>query len=351
MYHLSIRLRLALAAAAITLSVTACDDSTSPAADFEPSAMAETMAEMTAVTEGLDDALHSVAMATEQLGLGASADVSPYLSTGTVDMGALRAPPEPSASVLPLQHLGKTFIWDTDAEMYVEAAESAAPGDAIRVLYYAIDPVTEQPAKPLNALGYVELRDLSTEASNRLSVRAVYEPVGESPVTLADYWVDVAFAITQASLTYNAASQGYFSNGTDQLNFQYAEALSVSDAALSLTQSFDADLEGTDHAVSLAMSLTGDPSAETGTLEMTAGVTNGAESLAFSMAIDEQQVVDGQVLYQGDAVASIAGTVDAPVFTDRNGDPLTQAQIEELGRLWEGVFGMFDLAEGFAQEP
>jgi hypothetical protein len=348
MYRFSIRPRLALAASLIGLSVTACDDGTSPAADLNASAMADAMAEMVAVTDGVDDALHSVALATAQFDFGTQMDAGPYPSAPMADIAALGPLPEPSASVLPAEYLGKTFVWDAVAGMYVEATESSAASDAIRVLYYAIDPVTEEPASPLNPLGYVELRDLSTNVSNRLNVEVVYEPTGASPTTLADYWVDVAFTLTQVGLTYNAASQGYFSNGTDQLNFQYAQALSVTETAMSMTQSFDLDLEGTGKAVSMAMSLTGDPDTGTGTLEMTAGITNGAESMAFSMDIDDQEAVDGEVLYQGQPVALIGGTVDAPTFTDRDGDPLSQEQIQELGELWQGIFGMFDTAEGFA---
>ena len=348
MYRPSVRLRLALAAGLLGLSTTACDDGTSPSADFEAGPMVDAMAEMVAVTDGLDDALHSVAIATAQFGLSADVEVDPYPSRP--DLAAMEASPTPSASVLPLQHLGKTFVWDPAAGMYVEATTSSAPADAIRVLYYAIDPVTEAPASPLNPLGYVELRDLSTDASNRLNVEVVYEPVGASPVVLADYWVDVAFTLTQAGLTYNAASRGFFSNGTDQLNFQYAQALSMSETAMSLTQSFDLDMEGTGNAVSLALSFNGDPATESGTLDMTAGITNGAETMVFSLAVDEQEAVDGQVLYQNQPVALIGGTVDAPTFTDRNGDPLSQEQVQELVALWQGIFGMFDVAEGFGTQ-
>src|ERR1051325_4931284 len=105
------------------------------------------------------------------------------LAAGTLGSGI-------SASVIPPQFLGQTFVWDDATHQYVVGAD-AGPTNGVRIILYALDPLTGTVAEPANAVGFVDLLDESTTtpAVNKLHVIVQGGTPASPGVTYADYTV------------------------------------------------------------------------------------------------------------------------------------------------------------------
>lgn len=330
----------------LALSMTACDDGAGPDGDFDAVSAAQAMESMVSAvdTTELAHAFGSLEAAGSVLDGGVAALVADPVSPDPGTLQALRDPAV-AAAVLPPEILGTTYEWSEAELSYVPAEGGVAPEDGIRVIYYAIDPTSGRPATPLNALGYVELRDLSTTESDRLGVKVV-RTSGDAG-TLADYYLDLSFTLTQSSFTFDVSSAGYLSNGTDQLNFDVAHGLSATETMITITQEYGLDLEGTDNAVSYSATLTGDPQSqgeEPGTLEATAVITDGTQTVELVVSW-AGTALDGTLYHNADEVVLIGGTLDEPEFAGPDGEPLTEEQLAALQSLWESIGEMFDFVE------
>jgi len=115
-----------------------------------------------------------------------------------------------SASVIPPQYLGQTFVWD-----------DAGPSNGVRIILYALNPVTGAVAEPSSAVGFADLLDESTTspAVNKLHVIVKDgTPASPGPVTYADY--SVSGSVTGSPPTaFTASAIGFVSDGTHTLSF------------------------------------------------------------------------------------------------------------------------------------
>ena len=343
----SVRPRLlALPALLGSLALAACGDATGPTGPFDPEATADVMQSMVAATAGVEEAFAGMQLAAPALGTTTAADL---LRGGEVvvlpDVGTSLRVAESAAFTpfFPSNFLGVTFVWDEASGSYVASDGSDAPADGVRIVYYAIDPFTGEPASPLNPLGYVELRDLSTASSSRLGVLVKRTAGGEA--TLADYYIDLSYTTTQDQLALRLESVGFLSNGTDQLNFDLTQDVVVTDSAIVLTQDFGIDLEGTDIGVRYEGELTAGLDGETAALDLTATIENGADRVVLALNADAG-VLTGSVAHNGATVALIGGTPAAPEFTDPDGNPLSEEDRADLQAVWESVNTLFELVEG-----
>jgi hypothetical protein len=329
----------------MALTVTACDEGTSPAADFDAQDAAETMENLTSAVEtaSLENAFGSVQNAGMLFGGSIALDeVAAY--PWSLDASELEAEADLAAEVIPTDYHGNTYEWNPDSMRYVVADAAGAPTDGVRIIYYAIDPTTGIPATPLNALGYVDLRDLSTMESDRLGV-TVFRYSDE--VTLADYYIDLAFTYTQSSFDFNVASVGYLSNGTQQLNFDLSQDLSATETLITINQAYSLDLEGTDQAISFSATVTADPQSESEdpeTMEAQAEISTGSRTVGLQVNY-ANGVLEGTVYDDGTAVVLIGGTLDEPTFTDTEGNELTEQQRAALSNMWDAIGEVFDFVE------
>src|SRR5262249_58185029 len=65
--------------------------------------------------------------------------------------------PTGAGSLIPETQWGKVYVWDTGTHAYVEGSATGGPATGVRFTLYAIDPLTNQPATPLNPVGSAEL--------------------------------------------------------------------------------------------------------------------------------------------------------------------------------------------------
>jgi len=345
--------RSALAALLVTSVAAACGDSTGPSGPFDPQGAAQAVQEMVAATDGLQDAFGSVQLAAPLFESSASADLLPggggWVLPAPGVTRELAAAYDPAALELaaffPSNYLGVTFVWDEQEGAYVPSGQAGAPSDGIRLVYYAVDPFTQQPVSPLTPLGHVDLRDLSTAASERLGATVV-RTSGGAPVTLADYYIDVSYSVTQTQIVVQVESVGYLSNGTDRLDFDMGQdATLTSSNDVVVTQDFRMSLEGTDVSVRYQAELAGNLEESGATLELTATVNRGGDRLVFNLQLGVE-TLDGSVVHNGSTVALIAGTPESPEFTNGAGEPLTEADLAALEDLFDALASLFELAEG-----
>lgn len=336
----------------IVLSAPACDDSsTNPVDSFDARDAEQAVASMVSAvdTAELANAYGSLESASHLFGGAMAAMVENPLR---MEVQGMETAGELAAEVIPSEYLGTTFVWDEGQMSYVAGDAPGAPADGVRVIYYAIDPITGQPASPLNPLGYVDLRDLSTAEANVLALTVV-RTSGAEDVTLADYTMTLSFTWTQSMLEYDVASEGFLSNGTDRLNFDLSQSLSATETLVTVDQAYSLDLEGTGHAMSFTATVTSDPASESedpGTLEAVATITDGEQTVVIDVSY-ANNTLDGSISHNGATVVLMSGDLGDPIFTDANGDPLTQEQLEALRQLWEHIGDMFEFVErifGFA---
>ncbi len=78
---------------------------------------------------------------------------------------------------------------------------------------------------------------------------------------------------------------------------------------------------------------------------MTLTDTSNRGRAVFSLNVDSQGLIgeNSGVTLNGDPVAYISGTLDDPLITNADGEPLTQVELQALGQLFEGVGDIFEM--------
>jgi len=185
----------------------------------------------------------------------------PAFSTG--------APAGPG-SLIPDSLWGRVYVWDTSTDEYVEGATTGGPANGVRFTLYAINPLTNAPAEPLNAIGYADLSDESSTSQFKLGVL-----VADPTRTYADYVITA----TATSSSFSASAVGYLTDGTHRLDFDNtASATSTSieiDFALGLNQP----------AVTARLQATLNVGNPTSVLTLSFNVTRGSEVVVLSGSV------------------------------------------------------------------
>ena len=250
-----------------------------------------------------------------------------------------------SASVIPPTVLGKTFVWDATTHMYVEdpSATPAAPANGVRIILYAIDPITEQVVEPPVAVGYVDLLDLSSGNTNSLQVILRGGTPASPGTTYADYTVSGTVTGNPAT-AFNASAVGFVSDGTHTLTFNASfSATNLTsdnpDAQVDVTWTLD------NPAVSVALHETlATPDANDATLTIDFSVTRGTETVrvqgTISVVVSPQTVTaDLTISVNGDPYARITGTATATSngiqIRHADGSALTVDELDALQHLFE----------------
>ncbi len=150
--------------------------------------------------------------------------------------------------------------------------------------------------------------------------------------------VDVTGTFGQTSFTLN--TDGFVSNGQQQLRF----GLNVGGTA----QSVDFDFNFSFATFSARLEFEGqivDDNLGSGSMVVTFTDTSNRGNARFSLSVDSQGVIgeNSGVTMNGDPVAIITGTVDDPLVTNAEGDPLTPTELQALGELFHGIGDVFEL--------
>lgn len=255
-----------------------------------------------------------------------------------------------SADVIPSPLWGKTFVWDVTTHQYIEDPSPAVPSPStgVRIILYAVDPITEQVVEPPVAVGYVDLIDQSSAPTDQLQVIVSGGTPANPGIEYVNYVVTASVTLNGAGqpTAFSATAVGDVRDGTRQVHF---------DASFSAT---NLDTDNPDAAVHVAWDLdtppisvvldatlaTSSPSHAIVTIDFT--VTRGGETVRLSGTVEvdalAQTVTANLAVYVGgssEPSAVIRGTADATHngITIRRGDggQLSQHELQALLHLFE----------------
>lgn len=325
----------AIPALLLLSAVVACDDGTSPGAELDTRLAAERVTAMVETTESLEDAFLSMQAAGD---LFASEEAAALMVRGlSVDVeaaGRFLAAPGVQA-FFPSNFLGVTFAFDAEQGRYVATELEGAPADGIRILYYAVDPFMGVPQADV-PLGYIDLRDLSSAASDRLAILVV-RTAGGAPLTLAEYVVDVRTQVTASSVGATITAEGFLSDGESRLDFDLGQTLTLTETTVRVTQDYGIALAGSGLSVRWVGEVSGtfeDPAGSA--LDLSVTVRNEGQVAVFELSVAGESL-DGRVVSGGTVVAHIGGTTTQPAFTGPDGDALDADELEALRELFDGL--------------
>ena len=122
--------------------------------------------------------------------------------------------------VIPAGFVGKTFVYDTQQNVYVaDDARADAPANGVRVIWYDLDGFGDL-IVPLVERGYADLVPADTGQMSRLDVRIVEVNSG-TELTLADFVHGYRTTNTSPDTTYYDA-EGFYADAVDQTEFDAA---------------------------------------------------------------------------------------------------------------------------------
>lgn len=133
------------------------------------------------------------------------------------------APPAPSGiAKIPIEALGGTYAYDEQLNWYVlQSGVTGAPADGVRFLLYTVDPDLNDVVLPLDEIGYIDIRDLSSGES--IDVRHV---------AVVDGGIQLEFDVTGTltATTADLVTSGTLSDGTNVATFEFGIQVTESGA-------------------------------------------------------------------------------------------------------------------------
>lgn len=323
---------MAVAAVAASLALGACKDSTGPGS-LNPATMDTQVQVMTSTVEGnaafqsllslfpLFPSFSATRVLQASLPLvrgGAAAGLSGPLS-GRMARFSIPSVPHDAAALFPANVLGRTLAWDTASHSYkIDSSIAGAPGDGMRIRLYTVNQLSGEPVVPLQVLGYVQLRDLSTAQADIIGVTLKL-----GATTVADYTITVVSGTTSGSFTIAGTLAGGDGTGTITVN----HTVTVNSGAVDWVST----LSGSN--ASIRLEIHGDTLGN-GTELLRA--TSGGNTLEIS-GTAAGNVFSGNIKYNGSTVATISISAGTPVITGTNGHTVSASEQSHLLSLFSGL--------------
>lgn len=215
---------LALAA---LIGLAGCDTGTDPGpsqlGDFDPDAVRQGIENTLIPVQTSTEANQNLIMALRDLeddGV-VVVDNGPAVAFSRIDdvRSLVRIPNPILPSVeFPDTLIGKTVVYAPVTDSWrVDASRTGAPTDAVRLIYYGIDP-TGRLVFPLLERGYIDLYDLDAGGLSRLRSVA-YNAEGSSPVLVMDLTQGYSRTITASDTTEHLEANGQFNSGSVTVGF------------------------------------------------------------------------------------------------------------------------------------
>ena len=225
-----------------------------------------------------------------------------------------------SAAAIPAEVAGKTFEF-VDGISYSPTARTGAPANGVRFIIYAVNPVTLEPALPLNEVGYVELTDLSGSSTQAARVLVV-----SGDATYLDYTVTATATAAGGRVTV----VGYVTDGEHRANVNLRSTISES-AGLTLVYSLDVPQR--DVSIDLTMTSSGfDQTAVIG-INLSMSGPNGVVSMAGQFSETGGTLT---VRVNGDEFATLTSSgAGEPVITGADGQPLSEEDVTALRNIFD----------------
>ena len=268
----------------------------------------------------------SLTMIQQSVGGKESREARSRLLQATRSIALARTAVAGSAVILPDEVLGTTFVWSTAEETYVASERNDAPADGVRFVLYALDPVTHEPAAPLNELGYVDLRDLSTATTDVARLIVVSQGV-----TYFDYSVSASGTSDDAEVDV----LGFLSDGDHRVNFDLRNDITVSTTFSALALDYELEFSNVDVTLDYQIDIT---SWDSGALDLDLAASLRGPHGYLDMTGTETGTAEGDYTVDltfevnGDEFAVMQCLDDAPcTITDPQGGELTNDEMNAVG--------------------
>lgn len=259
------------------------------------------------------------------------AALAPYM--GSILAQAPVSPARAAPARIPSSVLGATFAWDEQMNAYVEdPSQTGAPTDGVRFLLYEVGQFSQVPTTPLNEIGFVDMRDLSSGGNIDLEFVAVIDGV-----TQLDFSVTGTLSDTQYDLT----ADGSFSDGTTSGDFTYALAASVGGGT-----SLSIDASADHYSLAWSYDRTGAGGDAPGSDRLTLQDTQSGAKVEFIIDWNASFLAEaGSVIkFNGTDVADVTGSGGFIEVTPRDGSGLDDFDAQLLA---SGYFDVLTLNAQF----
>jgi hypothetical protein len=227
-----------------------------------------------------------------------------------------------SVAAVPAEVAGKTFVYDPGTGGYVQSDLTGAPGNGVRFIIYAVNPVTWAPAEPLTETGHVDLIDLSAGSTQAARVLVV-----SGGITYVDYTASATTTETSGRVSVI----GMVTDGTTQANITLR---STSTYTAGLTLTYSLDLPQRDVSIDLTMN-----ESESGTtvVNLTMSGPNGTVSMSGEFGETSGTL---NVRINGHLFATIEASGSTMTITRSDGTPMAEDELVAL----QGVFDVQEAA-------
>lgn len=239
---------------------------------------------------------------------------------------------------LPPELLGSTFVFTQSIGWEVDAERTAAPDDAVRVIWYATDP-SGGTIFPETERGYMDLTDASDATIDQLGLRIV-NTTGDSSVVVAELTQSyVTSPETQWEDHFEAA--GFYSNGDDVVDFELSSDASGDDQTGNQQYTLDVSMVGQDASFALSVSGVVDGSTGTSEEDLTSTVTTGGATTTLDLDIviaTGTEEGTGTLSYKGTTLADVTIAEGRFDFTTPSGDRFGSGLETDLENLARGMY-------------
>jgi hypothetical protein len=236
-----------------------------------------------------------------------------------------------SYAAVPAEVAGKTFVYDLSTAAYVMSDATGAPGNGVRFILYAVDPVSYAPIDPLVETGYVDLIDLSGGSTQAARVIVV-----SGGVTYVDYTVTATSGTSSGRVTVN----GMITDGTTQANIVLQSTITFT-AGLTLSYSLDLPQRDVSIDLSVGVSDVSQPDSPIN-VSLTMRGPNGTVTMSGQFT---DTTGDLDIRVNGHAFASITTDGITTTITRVDGSSLSDDEAAALNGVFEvqsGAFVSFD---------
>ena len=241
-----------------------------------------------------------------------------------------------AVELIPQQYRGLVLEYVPD-QGYVVDATQTGPSNGIRFLLYAVNPVTEEIAEPLNEIGYADLLDESTDLTAAVRLMVV-----SGEVTYVDYLVSANGPPTAPSFSI----AGFISNGDVTVDFDLTVAAQTNIGGTTIDIDYAIDVEARDFHVVLDLSLVDSEAGSSMSVDLSVSHGRNTVRIAGEVAneIGTLQVFGNEQLF-----ATITFTETSLTVVNANGEPLSDREAQALREIIDFVDEVFDAWEDLFQ--
>jgi hypothetical protein len=346
--------RLYVLGLALVVGLAACDDSNGPGnGEFDA---AETSANLEAMEATFEtEAFRSLAAVGSNFQTGPAAFASAtarvvqdaHVRTGAGDRAIRQARDLQAlaAQAIPTELYGNSYVYSVEEEHYVLGEGEDAPENGVRVILYAVSPVSgEIVADPLTEIGYLDIIDLDPDAGNQVAVQLIVVSEG---VTYADYTASATLGGGQG-IGLAVTLDGMITDGENTAEFTLTHAANVDFESAQVMVDYEVEVPELDFGLTVDLDVVGqEGSAETTVEVLVTGEGNFAR-LAGSFTEEGGEVevfVGAGSGGEGDLFAIITVSPTSVTVTDAEGEALTQEERETLQRIFEVIEDALDVFE------